>query len=79
MSKLSLHLPEPLDTFVDEQATLHGHADAGGYVRSLIEKERDRQILRQDVLEGLATPVTRTADEVYFAELRERVHRHGSR
>ncbi len=73
MAILSLPLSDDLKSFLDKEADLHGHADAGDYVRALIEKERRRQELRALVLEGLQSPVGRLVDEGYVEALRDRV------
>lgn len=42
MTTLTISLPDSLKEFVDAKVAEGGHADAVGYVRSLIEKERER-------------------------------------
>ena len=78
MAILTLPLPDELKSFLDKEADMRGHADAGDYVLALIEKERQRQELRALVQEGLDSPHGRMADDAYLDGLRDRVQqRHG--
>ena len=73
MSTMNISLPEALKAFVDEQVTDKGYSTSSEYVRELIRRERDKERLRQLLLEGAASPGTRPADRAYFDELRQRV------
>lgn len=68
-------LPDALKSFVDEQVTKRGYGTSSEYVRELIRADRDRQRLRNPLLEGAASPMTAVADNVYFDDLRARVRR----
>lgn len=75
MSTMNISLPEALKAFVDEQVTDKGYSTSSEYVRELIRRERDREQLRQLLLEGAASPQTAVADAAYFEGLRARVDR----
>ena len=73
MSTMNISLPESLKSFVEDQARARGYGSASEYVRELIRRERDRQNLRELVLEGAASPRADMADAAYFDRLRHRV------
>ena len=73
MTTMNISLSEALKTFVDDQAGEHGYSSSSEYVRELIRKDRDRQRLRDLLLEGAASPPAVTADADYFGRLRSRV------
>ena len=73
MSTPNISLPKDLRDFVNDQACARGHAGPGEYIRELIRRDRDRQHLRQLLLEGAASDQAVTADEDYFDRLRETV------
>ena len=73
MSTMNISLPEALRDFVDNQVGARGYAGSSEYIRELIRRDRDRQHLRQLLLEGAASGQAVTADQDYFARLRETV------
>lgn len=73
MSTPNISLPKDLRDFVNDQARALGQAGPGEYVRELIRRDRDRQHLRQLLLEGAASDQAVTADEDCFDRLRETV------
>ncbi len=72
---MNISLPEALKAFVDEQVADKGYSTSSEYVRELIRRERDKERLRQLLLEGAASPQTGVADAAYFDGLRDRVRR----
>ncbi len=78
MSTITISLPESLKSFVEDQVRAHGHGSASEYVRELIRRERDRQNLRELLLEGAASPTAGMADAAYFDRLRLQVRDAGS-
>ena len=56
MSTMNISLPEALKSFVDQQVGARGYSSSSEYVRELIHKDRDRQLLRDLLLEGAASP-----------------------
>lgn len=70
---MNVSLPEGLKNFVDEQVAGRGFGSSSEYVRALIRRDRDRQQLRDLLLEGAASPSSAPADPAYFESLRHRV------
>ena len=60
MSTMNVSLPNSLKSFVDEQVERRGYGTSSEYVRELIRADQDRQLLRKLLLDGAATPLTRT-------------------
>lgn len=75
MSTMNISLPEALKAFVDEQVADKGYSTSSEYVRELIRRERDKERLRQLLLDGAASPQTAVADAAHFDGLRDRVRR----
>ena len=75
MITLKIHLTDDLRRFVDEQVSRQGHDSRSEYLGGLIRKERDRQHLRQLLMDGAVSATAKVADEHYFAGLRERVRK----
>lgn len=71
MSAMNISLPEALKTFVDDQVSTRGCRTSSEYVRELIRK--DRQRLRDLLLEGAASPKAVAADAPYYDRLRSRL------
>ncbi len=66
---MSISLPEDPGVFVNDQARARGHAGPGEHIRELIR--RDRQHLRQLLLEGAASGQAVAADQDHFDRLGE--------
>ncbi len=79
MSTMNISLPAALKSFVDQQVRARGYSSSSEYVRELILKDQDRQLLRGLLLEGAASPPTVTADADYVSRLRDRVGEAGQR
>ncbi len=75
---MNVSLPEELMSYVDDQVRSHGFGTTSEYVRELIRRDRDRARLRALLVHGLASPIGAPANEVYFGELRDRVHKQSS-
>jgi len=78
MGKITLTLPDTLVSFVDQQAALSGFESSGDYVRALIEKDLDRQDLRNSLLHSAQSAPTAQADTAYFANLRAKIRASGA-
>jgi len=72
MSTMNVSLPDDLRIYVDNRVDSAGFGSTSEYVRALIRRDRDRQHLRDLLLEGAGSPIVSTADGAYFADLRER-------
>jgi len=75
MSTMNISLADALKSFVDEQVARRGYGTSSEYVRELIRADRDRQSLRNLLLDGAASPATAVSDEAYFSGLKDRVPR----
>ena len=73
MRTMNVSLPESLKSFVNEQVAGRGYGTSSEYVRELIRDDQDRQQLRGLLLAGASSAPTKTADEAYFDDLRQRV------
>lgn len=78
MSTMNISLPDSLKSYVDEQVADRGFGTSSEYVRELIRRDRDRQRLRQLLLEGASSAPAAPADAGYFEALRTHV-RQGTR
>ncbi|ANM13393.1 MULTISPECIES: hypothetical protein [unclassified Rhizobium] len=74
-----ISLPENLKHFVDQQVVEQGYATCSEYVCDLIRRDRDRQRLRDLLLEGASSETTAPVDANYFDNLRDHALRQGSR
>ena len=72
MSTMNISLPESLKHFIDQQVTNRGYGTSSEYVRELIRRDQDRQLLRGLLLEGASSAPGVPADDDYFAALRKR-------
>jgi antitoxin ParD1/3/4 len=73
MGTMNISLPDALRSFVEEQVAEGGYGWTSEYVRELIRQELDRTRVRDLLLEGARSAPAVTADEQYFATLRERI------
>ena len=72
MGTMNISLPDALKSFVDQQVGSRGYGTSSEYVRELIRRDRDRQHLRDLLLEGADSAPAATADRACFDRLRER-------
>lgn len=70
---MNISLPETLKSYVDEQVAGRGYGTSSEYVRELIRKDQDRQLLRRLLLDGAESPPGPPADASYFDALRSRI------
>ena len=73
MSNVNISLPDALQSYVDQQVAERGFETCSEYIRDLIQRELDRQKLRDLVMEGANSPPAGVADAEYFDNLRRRV------
>ena len=77
---LSVEMPHPLRTFVDERVREGDYADEGEYLRDLVRRDREAQSavrLRELIEEGLASGPPRLMAEADWTQLREVALRRG--
>ena len=73
MSTMNIALPDDMKDFVDRQVEERGYGTSSEFLRDLIRKERERQNLRQLMLDAMASPKVAEPDAAYFQGLRDRV------
>jgi antitoxin ParD1/3/4 len=73
MASMNISLPDSLKSFVDEQVSERGFGTSSEYVRELIRKDLDRQLLRGLLLQGAGSAPAAPADDHYFEGLRARI------
>ena len=73
MSTMNISLPETLKSFVDTQVSERGFGTSSEYMRALIRKDQERQVLRDLLLDGAASPATTPMNDEYFNSLRDRI------
>ncbi len=70
MATMNVSLPVALKEFAEVQVGDRGFGTMSSYVRELIRRDRDRQRLRNLLLEGAQSPPAVLVDEKWFADLR---------
>lgn len=73
MSTMNISLPDTLKAFVDEQVNQRGYGTSSEYVRELIRRDQDRQLLRGLLLAGASSAPMAPVEPAYFDGLREQV------
>jgi antitoxin ParD1/3/4 len=71
---VSVEIPDPLRSFVDDRVRDGNYADAGEYLRDLVRRDREAQAaarLRQLIEEGLASGPPRAMTPSDWADLRK--------
>jgi antitoxin ParD1/3/4 len=76
VSTMNVSLPDELKSFVDQRVDHGGFGSTSEYVRELIRRDRERERLRDLMLDGAASPPGPLADPNYFGSLRAHVHSH---
>lgn len=70
---MNVSLPDALQSFVDQQVAERGGETGSEYIQALIQRELDRQQLRDLVMEGVNSPPSGIVDAEFFDQLRKRV------
>ncbi len=80
MSTMNISLPDELKAYVDQRIRAEGFGSNSEYMRELIRRDRDREQLRQYLLDGVSAKPAGRMDAAYFATLRKQVQdHHGSK
>lgn len=67
---LTVALTDSLRAYVDDQVATGDYASADEYVRDLIRRDRERSLVRQLVIDGLASGPGDVVDNAWFDGLR---------
>lgn len=70
---MNISLPETLKQFVDTQVAGGSYGTSSEYVRMLIRREQEREVLRNMLLDGARSGFDRPVDDTYFDDLRARI------
>ena len=73
MTTMNVSLPDELKGFVDDRVARSGYGSTSEYVRDLIRRDRERQQLRELIVEGLESEVAGPAGQAYFEGLRQQI------
>lgn len=76
---MNISLPDSLKHFVDQQVAGRGYGTSSEYVRELIRRDKERQHLRDLLLEGASSEMTERVDANYFNSLRDRALKQSSK
>ena len=76
---MNISLPDSLKHFVDQQVAGRGYGTSSEYVRELIRRDKERQHLRDLLLEGASSAATEPVDANYFDGLRDRALKQSSK
>lgn len=72
MSTMHISLPNSLKRFVDQQVAGRCYSTSSEYVCELIRRDKERQHLRELLLEGASSETTKPIDANYFNDLHDR-------
>jgi antitoxin ParD1/3/4 len=70
MATMNISLPDELRAFVDRRVSAQHYTSASEYLRELIRRERDIELLREQVLAGRDSGPPREIDAAWFEQLR---------
>lgn len=73
MATMTLSLPDSLKAFIDAQVADQGLAADSDYVLALLQQERQKQRLRDMLIEGRDSGPGETVDADYFRRRLERI------
>lgn len=78
MTPTTVTLPDALKAYVDDQVAAGGYSSPGEFIRDLIRRERERQLLRGLILDGLMSGAGEVVDDAWFEALRAQVRDAGA-
>ena len=73
MTTMNISLPGSVKDFIVEQVDQRGYGTSSEYIRELIRKEQERLQLRDLLLAGASSALTKPVDGAYFDGLRKKV------
>ena len=76
MATMNISLPDSLKADVDSRISEGGYGTGSEYVRDLIRRDLDRQMLRRMLLDGASSGPDEQAHEDWIESLRERIRVH---
>jgi len=79
MTPTTVTLPDPLKDYVEAQVAAGGYGSAGEYIRDLIRRDQERQMLRRLILEGVGSGAGDVIDDAWFERLRDETRAAGAK
>jgi antitoxin ParD1/3/4 len=70
MATMNISLPEDLRDFVNRKVAGHHYTSTSEYLRELIRRERDIELLRDKLLAGRDSGPAEAIDDAWFDRLR---------
>lgn len=74
MATMNISLPDELKQFVDQQVAAGAYGSSSEYLRELIRRQRDVEMLRGMLLEGLNSGPATPMEPDFFDNMRVRAH-----
>lgn len=78
MPKLTLDLTDAQLSALSENASYAGLDSAHDFMMDFVNREEEKTVLRQKILDGMNSPVVAEMNEAYFESLRNKL-KHGMR
>jgi len=72
MATMNISLPEDLRNFVNRKVAAQSYSSTSEYLRELIRRERDIEMLREKLLAGRDSGPAEPLDDAWLARLRAR-------
>jgi len=72
MATMNISLPEDLRDFVNRKVAAQRYSSTSEYLRELIRRERDIEMLREKLLAGRDSGLAEPIDDAWLARLRAR-------
>jgi antitoxin ParD1/3/4 len=72
MATMNISLPEDLRDFVNRKVAAKSYSSTSEYLRELIRRERDIEMLREQLLAGRDSGPAEPIDDAWLARLRAR-------
>jgi antitoxin ParD1/3/4 len=76
MATMNISLSDDLKSYVEMRVATGDYLTSSEYIRELIRHDKDKERLRQLLLEGAASPPAGAADDAWFEDLQRRAVRH---
>ncbi|NEV62480.1 type II toxin-antitoxin system ParD family antitoxin [Thiorhodococcus minor] len=70
MATMNISLPDDLRDFVNRKVATHSYSSTSEYLRELIRRERDIEMLREKLLAGRDSGPAAPIDDAWLARLR---------
>jgi antitoxin ParD1/3/4 len=72
MATLNVSLPDEMRAFVDGEVASGDYGTASAYIQQLIRRDKRRAVVRQMLLDGIASGSAGAYDDTFRSRMRER-------